>query len=78
VVKKSCSPEIAMFSDIVHFQTLVSQTPVKNQKLWDFNMTYEHHEQPPLFMGSGGEPAPAGEISSNPDWEAYLNSESST
>jgi hypothetical protein len=66
-----------MFSDIVHFQSLVSNAPTKNQKLWSYNMTYEHHEQPPLFMGSGGEPAPEGDISVSSDWEGYLNTEAS-
>eukprot|EP00291_Cryptomonas_curvata_P022127 CAMPEP_0172167400 /NCGR_PEP_ID=MMETSP1050-20130122/9554_1 /TAXON_ID=233186 /ORGANISM="Cryptomonas curvata, Strain CCAP979/52" /LENGTH=41 /DNA_ID= /DNA_START= /DNA_END= /DNA_ORIENTATION= len=40
-------------------------------------MTYEHHEQPPLFLGSGGEAAPAGDITVSSDWEGYLNSEAS-
>ena len=70
-------PEIGMFSDIVHFQALVGQTPTKNQKLWGFNMTYEHHEQPPLFLGSGDDSAPAGDISASSDWDGYLNSEAS-
>jgi len=27
-------------------------TPSKMQKLWMFNMGYEHHEQPPIYFGS--------------------------
>ena len=28
------------------------KTPSKMQKLWMFNMGYEHHEQPPIYFGS--------------------------
>eukprot|EP00286_Rhodomonas_abbreviata_P028672 CAMPEP_0181304692 /NCGR_PEP_ID=MMETSP1101-20121128/9296_1 /TAXON_ID=46948 /ORGANISM="Rhodomonas abbreviata, Strain Caron Lab Isolate" /LENGTH=266 /DNA_ID=CAMNT_0023410487 /DNA_START=13 /DNA_END=809 /DNA_ORIENTATION=- len=30
----------------------------RQMKLWGFNMGYEHHEQPPIYMGSGARNAP--------------------
>ena len=33
-------------------------TPTKAQKLWMFNMGYEHHEQKPLYFGAHVRPPP--------------------
>jgi hypothetical protein len=58
-----------MFGDLVKFRELTQTT----QKLWDFDLKYEHHEQPPLFFGDG-EAAPAGDINVSQDWDGYLTS----
>ena len=57
-----------MFGDLVKFHEL------RTQKLWDFDLKYEHHEQPPLFFGGGDSDVPAGEIKVSPDWDGYLSS----
>ena len=71
-----------MFADIAHFTSLMSNVHAtassehsKNQKLWSFNMTYEHHEQPPLSMGSGVvDIPPTGDLDATPEWTSFLNS----
>ena len=35
-----------------HANKKADKTPSKMQKLWMFNMGYEHHEQPPIYFGS--------------------------
>ena len=59
-----------MFSDLVAYHKL------RTQQLWDFNLQYEHHEQPPLYFGGGdSDPAPTGNISVSSDWDGFLTSD---